>query len=150
MPKDTYLKWKVEGSLEDKLKTIKEMIAKKITQKDIAEVLGISERVLIKLKKEHSDVMNAFIFGNQELKDTLVNAIYERAVGVTREDVTTTIEEIANGKKKKISRTIRKYPPDANAARYLLITKFGREHNEKREEIDLMYKKQEDKNEKWS
>ena len=150
MPKDTYVKWTDEGTLADRIKTIQELVAKKIPQKEIAKVLGISERVIIKLKNEHPQIKNAFIFGNQELKDTLVNAVYERAVGASTEDVTTTIEETPRGQRKRITKTKKSYPPDFHSARYLLITTFGRNYNAKKEEIDIMRKRQESKDEEWS
>lgn len=150
MPKDTYTKWEEEGSLDERLEIIKELVSKRIIQKDIAKAMGISERVLIKLKKEHPRIKHAFIFGFKELKATLINAIYERAVGAVTDKKTTTLEETPNGQKKKMTKTEQKHPPDFNSARYLLITTFGREFNEKKDEIDLMYKKQKDKDENWS
>jgi len=150
LAQDTYLKWEDEGSLDERIATIKELVSKRITQKEIAKTMGISERVLIKLKKEHPRIKNAIIFGFRELKDTLVNAIYERAIGVTTDRKTTILEETPNGQKKKITRIEKQHPPDFHSARYLLITTFGKEFNEKKEEIELMYKKYADKDEKWS
>ena len=150
MAQDTYSKWEDEGSLDERIATIKELVSKRITQKEIAKTMGISERVLIKLKKEHPRIKNAFIFGFKELKDRLVNAIYERAIGVTTDRKTTTFEETPNGQKKKITRIEKQHPPDFHSARYLLITTFGKEFNEKKEELELMYKKYADKDEKWS
>lgn len=149
LPKDTYSKWEDEGTLEKRIETIKELVAKKIPQKKIAEVLGISERVIIKLKKEHASIRNAFIYGNKELKDSLVNAIYERAVGVKKEEITTIIEETPRGQKKRVSKTIKHYPPDPSAAKYLLIINFGREFNDRKEEIELMEKRVDNKEEIW-
>lgn len=48
---DTYEQWEADGVLEDKLKLVKELVSKRIIQKEIANALNISERVLIKLKK---------------------------------------------------------------------------------------------------
>jgi hypothetical protein len=144
-----YETWENEDSIDERIATIKELVSKRIPQRDIAKVLGISERVLIKLKKEQVCIRNAFIFGDMKLKDTLVNSIYEKAIGIKLEDTNTTIEESKTGRKKKIVKTTKSYPPDFQSARYLLITKFGRDYNERKEELDLMDKRYRDKEEEW-
>lgn len=37
-----------------------------------------------------------------------------------------------------------------NAVRYLLIIKFGRDYNDKKEEIDAMYERLRNREEKWT
>lgn len=149
MKKETYFKWQEQGILQKNIGTIKELTSKNITQKDIAVALNISERVLIKMKKTHPQISNAFIFGNDDLKDNLVSAIYKKAIGFTVEDVVTTMEESKTGQKKKIQKTKKTYVPDFNAARYLLIINFGREYNDKKEELILMEKRVNSKDEEW-
>lgn len=146
---DTYEKWQQVGILKKKLKTVQELTAKRINQSNIAEVLGVSERTLIKLKRAHPKLNQAFIFGNDELKYKLVDTMLKKAMGFEYEETQTTIEETKAGTKKKIVKTKKKSLPDFNAIKYLLIVKFGRDFNERREEIDLMYKKNETKSEVW-
>lgn len=148
-PLDTYQKWARDGVLNERVKTVKELTSKGITQVDIAKVLGVSERTLIKLKRAHPKLNHAFIFGNDELKESLVNAVLKKALGFEYTEVQTTFEETKTGKKKKIVKNQKVALPDMNALKYLLIIRFGREYNEKREEIDALYKRIENKDEEW-
>jgi predicted DNA-binding transcriptional regulator YafY len=147
---DKYEEWERTGCLEQKLKLIKELVSKKVIIRDIAKCVGIGERCLLRMKAKHERIRQAFIFGDYELKDKLINAIYKRAVGMEVEETTTTVEESKGVKKKKITKTSKIVPPDYNSARYLLITKFGRENNEKKDEIDIMEKRLEKDNEEWN
>lgn len=147
--RDTYEQWEADGILEDKLKTIQELVGKRIIQKEIAEFLGLSERTLIKIKKAHPRLNQAFINGDSELKDKLIDKVYEKAMGFDYEETQTVVEETSSGTKKKIVKNKKKALPDFNAIKYLLIIKFGREFNEKKEELDLMYKRLEKGEEIW-
>ena len=151
MPKpiDTYQKWARDGVLNERIQTVQELTSKGITQVDISKVLGVSERTLIKLKRAHPKLNAAFIFGNDELKDSLVNAVVRKALGFEYTEVQTTFEETKTGKKKKIVKNQKVALPDMNALKYLLIIRFGREYNEKKEEIDALYKRIENKDEEW-
>jgi predicted transcriptional regulator len=151
MPKpiDTYQKWAQAGVLDEKIKTVMELTSRGINQNDIAKVLGVSERTLIKLKRAHPKLNNAFIFGNDELKESLVNAVVKKALGFEYDEVQTTYEESKAGKKKKIVKSHKVALPDMNALKYILIIKCGRNFNEKREEIDAMYKRIDNKEEVW-
>lgn len=147
---DTYEQWEADGILEERLKSIQELATKRITQKEIAAFLGISEKTLIKFEKIHPKLNQAFINGDTELKYRLTDKMYERAMGFDYEETQTIIEETNSGTKKKIVKNKKKSLPDFNAIRYLLITKFGREFNEKKEELDIMYKRLENNEEVWS
>lgn len=147
---DTYLQWQADGILDEKLKTIQELVSKRILQKDISEVIGISERTLIKLKRAHPRLNQAFINGDDELKYKVFDALYQRAVGGDYEESQTIIEETKTGTKKRIVKTKKKVHPDVSAIKYLLLIKFGREYNERREEIDIMLKRLEKGEEIWT
>ena len=151
MPKqrDTYEQWDADGILEERLKSIQDLVAKRIIQKEIAEFLGMSEKTLIKLKKAHPRLNQAFINGDDELKYKLIDAVYQKAVGFDYEETQTIIEESKSGTKKRIVKTKKRSLPDFYALRYLLIIKFGREFNEKKDEIDLMYQRLEKDEEVW-
>ena len=60
------------------------------------------------------------------------------AVGFEYEETQTIIEETKTGTKKRITKYKKQSLPDVQAIKYLLITKFGIEYNEKKAEIELM------------
>lgn len=149
--KDTYEIWILQGEAEKKLKVIIDLVSKQVPQEQIAKTLGITHKTLIKLKNVHSEVLKAFVYGNEDMKDYLIGAMYKKAIGFEQEEVQTFIEENNHNKsvKRKVVKNKKYYPPDYSAIRYLLITKFGREYNEKKDEIDMMEKRIENINEVW-
>lgn len=147
---DTYERWEKSGHLETKLKAIAEMVSKRATQKEVAEFLGITEKTLIKLKKTHQRLDDAFEFGDEELKNNLIDAMYRRAVGFEYEETQTVIEETKTGQKKRITKFKKQSLPDISAIKYLLITKFGIEFNEKKAELELMARRLEKDEEEWT
>lgn len=151
MPKvlDTYQQWEADGVLDERIKSIQDMVARRIIQKDIAKAMNLSENTLIKLKRAHPRLNQAFINGDDELKYKLMDALFQRAVGMEYEEIQTIIEETPSGTKKKLVKTKKKALPDFNAIKYLLIIKFGREYNERKEEIDIMLKRIEKGEETW-
>ena len=151
MPKvlDTYQQWEADGVLDERIKSIQDMVARRIMQKDIAKAMNLSENTLIKLKRSHPRLNQAFINGDDELKYKLMDALFQRAVGMEYEEVQTIIEETSSGTKKRLVKTKKKALPDFNAIKYLLIIKFGREYNERKEEIDIMLKRIEKGEETW-
>ena len=151
MPKvlDTYQQWEADGVLDERIKSIQDMVARRIIQKDIAKALNVSENTMIKLKRSHPRLNQAFINGDDELKYKLMDALFQRAVGMEYEEVQTIIEETSSGTKKRLVKTKKKSLPDFNALKYLLIIKFGREYNERKEEIDIMLKRIEKGEETW-
>jgi hypothetical protein len=146
---DTYERWEKSGHLETKLKAITELVSKRATQKEVAEYLGITEKTLIKLRKAHKRLDDAFNFGDEELKNNLIDAMYKRAVGFEYEETQTVIEETKTGQKKRITKYKKQSLPDIAAIKYLLITKFGIDFNEKKAEIELMAKRIENSEEEW-
>jgi hypothetical protein len=146
---DTYQQWEADGVLDERVKSIQDMVARRIIQKDIAKAMNVSENTLIKLKRSHPRLNQAFINGDDELKYKLMDALFQRAVGMEYEEVQTIIEETSSGTKKRLVKTKKKSLPDFNALKYLLIIKFGREFNERKEEIDIMLKRIEKGEETW-
>jgi len=146
---DTYQQWEADGVLDERIKSIQDMVARRIIQKDIAKAMNLSENTLIKLKRSHPRLNQAFINGDDELKYKLMDALFQRAVGMEYEEVQTIIEETSSGTKKRLVKTKKKALPDFNAIKYLLIIKFGREYNERKEEIDIMLKRIEKREETW-
>jgi hypothetical protein len=71
-------------------------------------------------------------------------------MGFEHEDIQTQMEDHNGKPKKKIVKTMKYYPPDLNAAKYLLIIKFGRSFNEKKDELDLMERRIDEKENEWT
>jgi hypothetical protein len=147
---DYYEKWERDGILDKRLSEIKELVSNAVPQVEIAKILGMSEKTMYKLKNRHPKMNQAFVFGNDDLKYTLIDTLIKKAVGYEYEETQTTIEETKTGTKKKIVKYKKKAQPDMNAVRYLLIIKFGREYNDKKEEIDAMYERLRNREEKWT
>ena len=146
---DLYEKWEESGHLNAKLKAISEMVSKRATQRQVAEYLGITEKTIIKLRKVHPKLNEAFQYGDEELKQKLIDAVYQRAIGFEYEETQTVIEETKTGTMKRITKYKKQSLPDITAIKYLLITKFGIEYNEKKAEIELMAKRIENGEEEW-
>ena len=142
-------RWEKSGHLDVKLKSIAEMVSKRATQGQIAQYLGISEKTIIKLKKAHPKFNDAFQYGDEVLKHKLLDAMYQRAIGFEYEETQTVIEETKTGTKKRITKYKKQSLPDVQAMKYLLITKFGIDYNERKAEIELMAKRIEKGEEEW-
>ncbi|HAX02667.1 MAG: hypothetical protein A2Y45_01490 [Tenericutes bacterium GWC2_34_14] len=147
---DLYERWEQSGHLESRLKSISEMISKRATQKQIALYLGVTDKTLIKLRKVHPRLDKAFQYGDEELKQNLIDAMLQRAIGFEYEETQTVIEETKTGTKKRITKYKKRSLPEIAAIKYLLIVKFGLEYNDKKEEIELMNKRLEKGEEAWS
>jgi predicted transcriptional regulator len=148
--KDLYERWEESGILSDRLSGIQEMASKRVSQKDIATYLGVTEKTLIKLKKVHPKMNRAFQYADEEMKYKLIDAMYQRAIGMEYEEVQTIIEETSSGTKKRLVKTKKKALPDIGAIKYLLVIKFGRDYNERKDEIEAMLKRLEKREEVWS
>src|SRR5690554_1955040 len=139
--KDNYQVWKKEGTLKSKLKLIKDLASRSCGMGIIASELGIAESTLYALRKKYKDVDNAYEDGRNLLKKSLLEKMYERAMGfaITNEDQI--IEQTPTGTKKKIIKQTRTIIGDMGVARYLLIVNFGKEFSEKKYEIELSEQK---------
>lgn len=147
---DHYQQWEIDGVLDERIKSIQDMVARRINQTNISKALNISEKTLLKLRRKHPRLNQAILNGDEELKFKLMDALFQRAVGMEYEEVQTIIEETSSGTKKRLVKTKKRALPDFNALRYILIIKFGREYNERKEEIDLLYKRLEKGEEIWT
>lgn len=146
---DSFEKWEKQGLLKEKLDLIEKLASKNITQVKIAKALGISEKTLQKLKNRHVDFARAFSKGESDMKDNLISAIYNKAIGFQKEETQTLIETYNGRSKKKVVKNKKYYPPDLSSAKYLLITKFGRNYNDKKDELDIMEKRLDERHEEW-
>lgn len=148
---DSYQEWEKDGVLKKKLQKIEELSSKRINQRDLADSIGISEKTFIVLKRKHPKIKEAIYKGKESMKKDLLDAMYQLAIGAFSEDTKTNIEKDGNGKRKeRIEKHTKKERPDYKAIRYLLITNFGREYNEKKRELDLMEKRLNAKEDDWT
>ncbi|MDD4110082.1 MAG: hypothetical protein PHS54_00850 [Clostridia bacterium] len=139
--KDNYQVWKKEGTLKSKLKLIKDLASRSCGMGIIASELGIAESTLYALRKKYKDVDTAYEDGRNLLKKSLLEKMYERAMGFTITNEDQIIEQTPTGTKKKIIKQTRTIIGDMGVARYLLIVNFGKEFSEKKYEIELSEQK---------
>ena len=141
---DRYDDWVLDGTLKAKLNYIETNVAMGMTQKQIALYLGISRKTLTRLKKSHQDLARSFEVGNENLKESLLQSIYKMAMGYVIEDERQEIEVVGKREpKKKIVKTKRSIPASFEAAKYMLMVRFGREFNDHKDQIEIQEKKME-------
>lgn len=141
MRKDNYQTWKIDGVLQSKLKLIKELASRSCGMGVIATELGMSENTLYSLRKKYKDVEKAYEDGRNMLKKSLLEKMFERAMGFTITNEDQIIEQTPTGTKKKVIKQTRTILGDMGVARYLLIINFGKEYSEKKYELELSEQK---------
>src|SRR5690554_5289448 len=145
MRKDNYQTWKNDGVLQSKLKLIKELASRSCGMGVIATELGVSENTLYSLRKKYMDVEKSYEDGRNMLKKSLLEKMFERAMGFTIVNEDQIIEQTPTGTKKKVIKQTRTIIGDMSVARYLLIVNFGKEYSEKKYELELSEQKVIDK-----
>jgi chromosome segregation and condensation protein ScpB len=150
MTKDIYKKWEINNELESKIKKIYELTSKGVSLAKLARYLDISENTLTKLKKNHSDINEAYVSGKVEYESLLVGSLTKRALGFQVTDEDQYIEQTSTGTKKRIVKKIRNILPEPSVARYLLIINFGKEYSERKYELELKEKTLDSKNDEWT
>lgn len=141
MRKDNYQTWKNDGVLQSKLNLIKELASRSCGMGVIATELGISENTLYSLRKKYKDVEKSYEDGRNMLKKSLLEKMFERAMGFTIVNEDQIIEQTPTGTKKKVIKQTRTILGDMGVARYLLIINFGKEYSEKKYELELSEQK---------
>ena len=141
MRKDNYQTWKTDGVLQSKLKLIKELASRSCGMGVIATELGMSENTLYSLRKKYKDVEKAYEDGRNMLKKSLLEKMFERAMGFTITNEDQIIEQTPIGTKKKVIKQTRTVLGDMGVARYLLIINFGKEYSDKKYELELSEQK---------
>jgi len=106
MRKDIYQTWKIEGLVQAKLKLIKELASRSCGMGVIASQLEISESTLYAIRKKYKDVERAYEDGRNLLKKSLLEKMFERAMGFTITNEDQVIEQTPTGTKKKIIKHI--------------------------------------------
>ena len=141
MRRDNYQTWKDGGLLQSKLKLIKELASRSCGMGVIASQLDISENTLYTMRKRYKEIDKAYEDGKNQLKKSLLEKMYERAMGITITNEDQIIEQTPTGTKKKIIKQTRTILGDLGACRYLLIINFGKEFSEKKYELELSERK---------
>lgn len=141
---DIFETWKKNNIISVKLDFIKKASQSFFTQKRMCERLGISEATFIKLKKNHPEIQEAINEGEEALLHDLFNATLLKAKGQTVVLHHRSAEKgPMGGQKQKLMEEEKYYPPDLESIKYILMTKFGREYNPRKDVIDIMEKKSE-------
>ena len=78
-----YEKWKLNGELEDKLLLVEGWARDGLTEKQIADNLGISQDRLIDYKKKYFEFFEAIKKGKEIVDYKVENALLKRALGYT-------------------------------------------------------------------
>ena len=141
MRKDNYQTWKTNGVLQSKLKLIKELASRSCGMGVIATELGMPENSLYSLRKKYKDVEKAYEDGRYMHKKSLLEKMFEHAMGFTITNEDQIIEQTPTGIKKKVIKQTRTILGDMGVARYLLIINFGKEYSEKKYELELSEQK---------
>lgn len=141
MRKDIYQLWKSDGVVSAKLKLIKDLASRSCGMGVIASELSIAENTLYALRKKYKDVDQAYVDGRNLLKKSLLEKMFERAMGLTITNEDQIIEQTPTGTKKKIIKQTRTILADMGVARYLLIINFGKDYSEKKYELELSEQK---------
>ena len=87
------------------------------TDREIAEMLGVSERTLNNWKHEHPEFAGALLLGKDAADDRVEQSLYRRAVGYEHDAVKIAVN--AQGEITQVQFTER-YPPDTTAAIFWL------------------------------
>jgi transposase-like protein len=143
--RDKYQLWQSENIHESKLRLIKELASKGCGMNIIATQLDMCENTLYALRKKHKPVDLALTSGKDELEKNLLTKMYERAMGFTITDEDIFLEQTPTGTQKKVVKKLRHILADSAVLRYLLIIHFGKKYSEKKYELELSEKKQQDK-----
>ena len=150
---DTFEMWQKNELWPKYRDFLKEASRKGLTQKEICRRLQLEPATFIRLKKRHKEIIDALEEGKVGLKEDLINAMLQLALGY--DEITTTqlaSEKASSGKggsDKKAYRQVRHIGPDYKAAIYLLKINFGIDYDPNSEQIKLMIKKAKEGKETW-
>ncbi|SPF40769.1 conserved hypothetical protein [Candidatus Desulfosporosinus infrequens] len=94
-----------------------------LTEIQICKNLGISVTALNKFKKQHVELVQALKKGREIAITEVENALFKKALGITYEEIKTSIRMV-DGVETKFTEKTRKYlPPDVAACSILLKNK---------------------------
>lgn len=107
----------IEWLEKDNLTRIEGWARDGLTDKQIAnDKIGIAENTFCAWKNKHPEILEALKKGKAPVDIEVENALLKRALGYEYDEVTTEIEELADGKQKKHKRVVKKMVvPDVTA-----------------------------------
>jgi len=136
-------KSKYEDLVKPRLSWINEQIRNGVTEKAVAEALGITEQTLTNYKHKYPELVAALNDGKgADVLQKLINSGIEAACGKWIEEETTVIQLDENGKPSKRQKTITKRYLPPNPALNQYYTKFyGKEEGFTGDPLALEFKK---------
>ena len=91
-----------------------------LTEKQVAQKLGIAYSTLTLYRDSHSALSVALKKGKEELVEELENSLYKKAMGFEYEEIETWIEEVDGVQKKRVKKIKRRALPDTGALCFAL------------------------------
>lgn len=111
-----------------------------LSERQIASKLGVSHQSFINYKKQYSELAEAVVKGQQDLRDELYDTLKRKAKGYSYIE-TKIIEDDKNGKRIE---TYEKYAQPDTGAIHLLLKNIDPDwHNDDKPTLDLKRKAQE-------
>ena len=133
---------KYESNVKPRINEILEWLKLGATEKEIAENLGVNQKVFCKYKKEHSELTALIKKGRKEPVQEIKAALYKKAIGFTYQEKKEVRGGDADGEYWK-EETYTKYSvPDPTAA-MMLLKHWDKETEWTSDPASLELKKQE-------
>lgn len=133
-----------EWTTDDGIMQIEGWARDGLTNKQIAQNIGVSERAFTRWVKDFESISSALKRGKAPVDIQVENALLKRALGYEYEEKTTEIEEIPyigkDGKehiktKKHIKKTVKQVAPDVTAQIYWLKNRRPDKWRDRQEQI---------------
>jgi len=119
--------------IADKLDDLTEYVAHDISNKDIAEMLGIGESTFYRLMSENQQFREAYQKGLDNRKYTLEKALFKRAEGFVAEEKQVVRDAEGNVIKEVVNE--KHYVPDTTALIFSLKNIYGEKYKDRVETV---------------
>ncbi|MDT2824361.1 CII family transcriptional regulator [Vagococcus lutrae] len=105
-----------------------------LTDKQIAQNIGVNERTFTRWKSDHPSIMSVLKTGKEVVDRQVENALLKNALGFEYEETKTIIEISPDGEKKQRVEKIKKYsPPNPTSQIFWLKNRKPAEWRDRRE-----------------
>lgn len=152
-PLDTFEMWVNDGLWPKYRDFLTKAVRNNFSQKEICRRLQMDQNTFSRLKKKHVEIVEAMEEGKVGLKEDLINAMLQLALGYDEVTETKLASEKSSagrgGADKKAYRQVRHIGPDYKATVYLLKINFGLDYDPNSEQIKLMIKRAKEGKETW-
>ena len=119
-----------------KLTDIQEWISQGDSVRELCKKLGVSHDSWYRYCKEHEILSELVTLGRSVLCNDVEKSLLKLCNGYEAEELKTTVEETANGKKRtRIEKTKRHIPPSAQAISFFLRNRMPEQYSERKEFI---------------